>query len=416
MKTWIMFPLVAVAGCEYGGVYGEWDFSVAASSPQWVVMVANDTVCRVQTALPVNLAGQNAVCASNAILGCGHGETYDPVVVWDAHSNRFWYTALAAGHLCISAAGQGTQDDPLAITFQHWVTPDQFDGYIDRTQLAVGVDKVAVTSWHRDAGRHLTRVWHKGNFGLTDLIRHEGAVTLATPVGNAPWHLFWARPTANAMTIGRMTGAPGAGWQVESATIPASGSPAYDYLCSPMPDGSCLTAPVHGFQATSAVLRVLGDDLALHTATRVAGGTQLAIERWHGLRSAPFAPFGVEVHRVNLPPGGLTFACESLSVDYQTDRLLLAFTSAGPGLWPTGFLIVKPPWQAPSTPGPYLPGQVTPGRTLRLDYCPQGASFVSGGNYIGVGFQLDTRYHHPSMWDGKMALFCRQNGADLCTQ
>lgn len=409
MKTWIMFPLLAVLGaCTYTGPPGTFDYGMAVGNG-WVASLSNSTICRQPFALPSNLdpTVQRAECYANtSFIGCG-GEAIDGVVQYAF--GQFWYATLrlVGGGLCLSASAPNS--DPFAITEQYYYGPEWFDGDVDRPQLAVTSDKVVLTAINRVAGQSRSRVWTRWNIPAgPNLIRHSEIVSLATPMGDGNDHVVWLRPSLNHMTFGRITGSPltGGGTQTAAVTAAASGQPAYDFLCVYQPNGACLEPRGHQSLATHAVIH---DDV-LWSITRVDGGTQLSLARWDGFYGA-LNPQMREQHRIALPAGGQTFACESLSA--MSGRVLIGFTSASPSLWATGYLVTKLPGQAPAGPHVYLPGTGT--TAGRMDFCPLGV-FIRDGNgvsWIGVGHQ-GIGGSAPGILDGRLGMICRQQGDAPC--
>ena len=101
MTRWVALAALLVAGCQYPGPPGAFDYWMAASTT-WVVQVSNGFVCRDQTVDPEpNNRGQ---CVGWSFLGCGGEPATDPIVAYDPSSGRFWYSVIANGGVCLSSS------------------------------------------------------------------------------------------------------------------------------------------------------------------------------------------------------------------------------------------------------------------------------------------------------------------------
>jgi hypothetical protein len=372
---------VLLAGCQYQGPGSgngtpaiDYAFAVGSQNPPLGGGAVGASEAFVEYMLPPQLAGAQLPPGTPTLrtpqdFACGWPSGDGPSVVWGLAANYFFYAEQTAhgivpggDRVCLS---WGPTSNPLVIQQRSFTTSDfgfSAGEYLDRAFVTVSDNKVALTV----DGLYAYQT-HALIFSLADLlagapphttlVRHANIVRYAPAVGNVG-ALFWLRTgvAASAVTIGRITGIPGVGGGITTASVDVSIAP------NGYPLGVVLgSAPWGGTAPTLIIALDTGTDQHAYL-TAVTG------------LSDTLAPRIVAQARMPVPP--LAFHSGTYPMPYSLSatprgNVLFGFTSAGqPYLvsWPflraiTGPLGLAANW-----------GGLTSTTNPRRDFLPLGAA------------------------------------------
>jgi hypothetical protein len=372
---------VFLLGCQYqgpgsGGYTPSLDYAFAVGSQTQPLGggAVGASEAFVEYMLPPQLAGAQLPPGTPTLLtsgdfACGWPRGDGPGVVWGLAANHFFYAEQTAhgvvpggDRVCLS---WGPTSNPLAIQQRSFSTTDfgfPAGEFLDRAFVTVSDNKVALTV----DGITPTFGTHALILSLADLlagapphmalVRHGNIVRYVPAVGNVS-ALFWMRTgmAASAVTIGRITGIPGAGG-ITTASVDLSIAP------NGRPLGVVLgSAPWGGTAPTLIIALDTGTDQHAYL-TAVTG------------LSDTLAPRIVAQARMTIPP--LSPAANSYPMLYSLSatprgNVLFGFTAAGQPY------LVSWPWLRPVS-GPLglaaTWGGLVSTINYRRDFLPLGAA------------------------------------------